>query len=134
MTRKMKMWTVRLAVLLVILVGCFLIKNELDNSDAYLEGTPLNEDSLKFNSGEWRREREYYEEIRPYMLKDLMTNVLATGMDSTTVRNLLGETWGPHDGRWWHYRLGIYRDMEASYLEIEFDDKGKLKNVNIVDR
>src|SRR5688572_5303247 len=120
MKRGAKMWTVRLAILLILVVGFFFIKNELGDFDNYPTGTPLNEDSLKFNSEEWKKQREYYEEMRPYMLKDLMTNILVVGMDSTTVKNLLGETWGPHDSRWWDYRLGVYREIEASYLQIEF--------------
>jgi hypothetical protein len=134
MTKAAKMWTVRLTILSILVAGFFFIKNELDEFNTYPTGTPLNEDSLKFNSEEWKREREYYEAIRPYMLKDLMTNVLTIGMDSTTVKDLLGENLGPHDSRWWDYRLGVYREMEASYLQIEFDDKGKLKRVEIIDR
>lgn len=128
------MWIVGLAILLILVVGFFFIRNELDAFDRYPTGAPLNEDSLKFNSEEWKKQREYYEEIRPYMLSDLMKNVLVVGMDSTTVKDLLGETWGPHGSRWWVYRIGVYREIEASYLEIEFDDKGKLRRVGIVDQ
>lgn len=128
------MWTVRVTILSILVVGFFFVKSELDKFNAYPTETPLNEDSLKFNSEEWKKEREYYEEIRPFMLKDLMTNVLSIGMDSTTVMDLLGETWGPHNSQWWDYRLGVYREMEASYLQIEFDDKGKLKKAEIIDR
>jgi hypothetical protein len=128
------MWIVSLTIFIVIVSIYFFIRKELAHFDNYPTGTALNEDSLKFNSEEWKKQREYYEEIRPYMLKDLMTNVLLVGMDSTAIKNLLGETWGPHDSRWWDYRLGVYREIEASYLVIEFDDKGKLKRADIVDR
>ena len=134
MTREAKMWTVRLIILSVLAGGFFFVKNVTDDFASYPTEAPLNEDSLKFNSEEWKKEREYYEEIRPYMLKDLMANVLVVGMDSTTVKNLLGETSGPHDNSLWDYRLGVYRAMEASYLQVEFDDNGKLRKVYVIDR
>ena len=134
MTRATKTWIVRLTIVLILVAGFLLTRKALNELNSYPTETRLNEDSLKFDSEEWKKERDYYEEIRPYMLKDLMTNILSVGMDSTMVKELLGETWGPHDNRWWDYRLGVYREMEASYLQIEFDDKGKVKQVKIVDR
>lgn len=128
------MWTVRLTIFSILVAGFFFVKKELDAFNSYPTGTPLNEDSLKFNSEEWKKERDYYEEIRPYMLKDLMVNILRVGTDSSTVKELLGETWGPHDNHLWDYRLGVYREMEASYLQIEFDGKGKVKHIEIIDR
>lgn len=134
MTRSTKIWTVLLAIVLILVAAFFLLKKEIDKFNSYPTGKSLNEDSLKFNSEEWKKERDNYEDIRPYMLKDLMTNILSVGMDSASVKELLGETWRPHDRQWWDYRLGVCREMEASYLQIEFDDKGKIKHVGIIDR
>jgi hypothetical protein len=133
MTRNTKMWIVRSLFLAGAVWIYFFIRKEQALSAKYTR-EPLHEDSLKFNSAEWKKDREYYEEIRPYMQKDLMANVLVIGMDSTTVKDLLGETWGPHSRNLWDYKLGVYREIESSYLEIGFDSIGKLKHVNIVDR
>lgn len=134
MKRSVKIWAIIFSVISVVFVGVVLMKKELDNFDSYPTGSPLNEDSLKFNSEEWKKERVYYEEIRPYMLKDLTTKILKIGMDSTTVKELLGKTWGVSDSRFWLYRLGVYREMEASYLQIEFEENGKVKSIKIIDR
>lgn len=92
------------------------------------------EDSLRFNSIEWKKQREFYEDVRPYMLNDLMANYLKVGMDSAAVKDLLGETWGPQGRQWWDYKLGVYREMESSYLTIDFDDNAKLRGFEVVDR
>jgi hypothetical protein len=140
MKRDTKIWAIRLVILAGIIVVFFFITKEFSDFDNFSTASSLNEDSLKFNSEEWKKERGYYEEIRPYMLNDLMTKVLVAGMDSSTIKSLLGkpelidDTWNTNDNRWWVYRLGVYRTIESSYLQIEFDDKGKLKGTDIVDR
>ncbi len=129
-----KKWGIALAILLCFAIAFIFIKKKNDAFDKYPTGEKVNEDSLKFNSNEWKKQRAYYEDVRPYMLGDLRTNVLVPGMDSVTVKNLLGEVRVSHDIHWWEYRLGIYREIEASYLQIEFDDQGKLKQTKVVDR
>lgn len=126
------MWIVRSVFILAAIALFLFIKKEEETSARYTRD--LKEDSLKFNSAEWKKKREYYEEVRPYMLKDLMTNVLVVGMDSTTVKNLLGETRTDQSSRWWTYKLGVYREVENSFLEIEFDSLGNFKRALIEDR
>ena len=134
MTGHAKKWSIALVILSCFAIACIFIKNRLDAFDAYPTGEKVNEDSLKFNAHEWKKQRVYYEDIRPYMLGDLRTTVLVSGMDSVTVKNLLGEARVSYDIHWWEYRLGVYREIEASYLLIEFDDQGKLKQTKVVDR
>jgi hypothetical protein len=129
-----KKWIIGLAILLLFGLMYFFIKMKLNAFDRYPTGGKLNEDSLKFNASDWKNQSGYGGEIRPYMLTDLRKNVLVAGMDSSAVKDLLGETWGPHDRYLWTYRLGVYREIEASYFEIVFDDKGKLKKTEIIDR
>ena len=101
----------------------------------------LHEDSLKFDAVEWKKPREYVEQIRPYMLSDLMSNVLKTGMDTLEIRDLLGEPYtsdrlaepGDSDVLFFIYKLGVYREMESSYMDIKFEGN-KLKEFHIADR
>ncbi len=85
----------------------------------------INTDSLMFNSTEWSRHENDYEVIRPYMLKDLMSNVLLPGIDSLKVKDLIGTPhWNERDK--FYYKIGILGGMEPTYLVIEFDKNGKL--------
>lgn len=125
------MWIVRSVFILAAIALFLFIKKEEETSARYTRD--LKEDSLKFNSAEWKKKRQYYEDVRPYMLHDLMTNVLVTGMDSTKVKDLLGEPLD-HSPRWWSYKLGVYREVENSFLDIDFDSTGKFKRAHIEDR
>ena len=126
------MWIVRAVFLLGIVWIYLFIRRDEELSAQYTRD--LKEDSLKFNSAEWKKKREYYEEVRPYMLKDLMTNVLVVGMDSTKVKHLLGKPMEDHSSRYWSYKLGVYREVENSFLDIEFDSTGKFKRAHVEDR
>lgn len=130
---KIKKWTIRLTFLAVA-VSLFLYGKKLsDDWGNFPSHRPLNTDSLKFNSKEWTRQLDYYEEIRPYMIGDLMKNVLVHGMDTLQVKELLGERMGWGDERTYYYKLGAYREIEASYLVVEFDENGKLIKTQITD-
>src|SRR3954463_16261039 len=87
MTGKTKIWIAALVFLSII---CYLVYSSYDS----VEGNfiqPPNTDSLKFNSGDWKRHKDGYEVIRPYVLGDLMKNVLKKGQDSTEVKDLIGQ-------------------------------------------
>jgi hypothetical protein len=126
------MWIVRSVFILVAIWLFLFIKKEEETSARYTRD--LKEDSLKFNFADCNKKRQHYEDVRPYMLHDLMTNVLVTGLDSTKVKDLLGETLQDHNALWWSYKLGVYREVENSFLDIEFDSIGKFKRAHIEDR
>lgn len=66
---------------------------------------------------------------RLLMLEDLLENHLKTGMDSTAVKDLLGE---PERKHGFSYDLGMLTaGMEPLYLIPEFDAAGKVKKFNI---
>ena len=70
-----------------------------------------------------------------------MSNVLKTGMDTLEIRDLLGEPYtrdrlaepGDSDVLFFIYKLGVYREMESSYMDIKFEGN-KLKEFHIADR
>jgi hypothetical protein len=68
------------------------------------------------------------------MVNDLMTNVLTIGIDTLKIKDLLGEPWNKYGKSRWNYKLGVYREMESSYLVVELDETGKLKSTSIIDR
>jgi hypothetical protein len=91
-----------------------------------------NEDKLKFDKKLWTINWDIHqigENSRHYMLDDLLDNHLKIGMDSIKVKNLLGE---PERDFGFSYNLGIYKSsFDPTFLILEFDDKGKLKDVNV---
>jgi hypothetical protein len=65
------------------------------------------------------------------MVNDLMKNYLKMGLDSTEVKKLLGNPIPRKEDNKFSYELGYYRDLDPVYLDIDFDDKGKIKLVKI---
>jgi len=121
MTQKTIIW---IAALIFISALCYIVyfsKDPVD--DNFIK--PPNTDSLKFNSDEWKKHKDDYETIRPYVLGDLMRNVLRQGQDSTEVKDLIGQPYW-NERKIFYYKIGIFEGMEPTYLVIEFDENGKL--------
>ncbi len=92
----------------------------------------FDEDKLKFDKQLWTINWDKYEtgeNERHYMLNDLIKNHLIIGMDSVEVKQLLGE---PERDFGFSYNLGLYRSgFDPTFLILDFDTKGKLKNIEI---
>lgn len=90
------------------------------------------EDKQKFDKQRWTVNWTKYENgenDRHFMLTDLLENHLKIGMDSSDVKKLLGE---PERDFGFSYNLGLYRSpFDPTFLILEFDDKGKLKEMEI---
>lgn len=115
---------VSIAVLIFLLAICYLVFfNNGSVEDNFIQ--PPRTDSLKFNSDEWKRHKDDYEVIRPYVLDDLMKNVLKQGMDSIEVKDLIGQPYR-RENKDFYYKIGIFAGMEPTYLVIEFDKNGKI--------
>jgi hypothetical protein len=127
MTRKQKILLgVTISSLVIILLFLILPAGKLLLKFSY------DEDKLKFNKELWMINWQTHrndENDRHYMLKDITTNHLIIGVDSTEVKKLLGE---PERDFGFSYNLGLYRSgFDPTFLILEFDDKGKLRKVNV---
>jgi hypothetical protein len=132
MTTSEKIW---LAGLTIFLIGAFLFLMTLGPEPSEQSTNPLHQDdSLKFNSTQWKDSVDYVEAVRPYMLDDLRRNVLVIGMERKDIESLLGESL-PRDkeGKYLYYRIGIFEGMEPTYLVIELDDNDRFKTSSLHD-
>lgn len=67
--------------------------------------------------------------IRLMMLEDLMENQIKTGMDSTEVKEMLGE---PERTFGFSYGLGtLTPGMDLLHLIVRFDDNGKVQKLDV---
>lgn len=108
--------------------------NSKDKSDEYTMRDIFKQDSLKFNSIEWKKSVDNVDAVRPYMLDDLRKNILKTGLNKPNIETLLGETlpWDK-EGKRLYYRIGIFQGMEPTYLVIELDENGEFKTSSLHD-
>lgn len=100
--------------------------------EQFVKTTDLEEDQQKFDKRLWSINWPKYkndENGRHFMLTDLTKNHLRIGMDSLDVKGLLGE---PERDFGFSYNLGLYRSgLDPTFLILEFDEKGKLKEIKI---
>lgn len=67
--------------------------------------------------------------IRLLMVDDLMENHLKTGMDSSAVKEMLGE---PERKYGFSYGLGMLTPgMDPLYMILSFDTNGKIDNMDV---
>ena len=132
-SKEIRKWAIWLMALLTLGTLFLSIKTLSDESKDLSVNTLMNIDSLKFDAEEWKRKRDYVEDIRPYMVGDLIKNVLVKEMDTTEVINLLGNRMGFGNSLTHYYKLGVYREIESSYLVVSFDRNGKLTKTEIID-
>ncbi|MFN8335980.1 MAG: hypothetical protein U0U09_12705 [Cyclobacteriaceae bacterium] len=67
--------------------------------------------------------------VRMLMLDDLMENRLKTGMDSITVKEMLGE---PDRAHGFSYDMGeLAPGIDIVYLILTFDGNGKVDKINV---
>jgi hypothetical protein len=63
------------------------------------------------------------------MLSDLIENHLKIGLDSSQVKQLLGE---PERDFGFSYNLGLYRSgFDATFLILKFNNTGKLEKIRV---
>lgn len=98
----------------------------------FIRSADLEEDRQKFDKDLWTINWPKYkneENDRHFMLTDLTENHLRIGMDSIAVKELLGE---PERDFGFSYNLGLYKSgFDPTFLILEFDEKGKLKEIKI---
>lgn len=85
-----------------------------------------------FQSQQWKEVRNSDQttmRIRLTMLDDLMENKLKTGMDSLTVKEMLGE---PERQYGFSYGLGtITEGIDPFFLIVDFDSAGHVRKLNV---
>jgi hypothetical protein len=116
-----------LAVIVLILVGIWV-----SPIGQFIRSADLEEDKLEFDKKLWTinwPKGKNDENDRHFMLTDLTENHLKIGMDSLEVKSLLGE---PERDFGFSYNLGLYRSgFDPTFLILEFNEKGKLKEAKI---
>jgi hypothetical protein len=114
-----------LAVVLVIVwtspIGRFILTGGLGELD-----------EQPFDAQQWKAVRNGDQaamRVRLMMLDDLMENKLKTGMDSVTVKEMLGE---PERGYGFSYGLGALTEgIDPFYLVVNFDSVGNVSRLNV---
>ena len=98
----------------------------------FIRSADLQEDKQEFDKKLWTINWDKGtndENDRHFMLTDLIENHLKIEMDSVEVKRLLGE---PERDFGFSYNLGLYRSgFDPTFLILEFDEKGKLKEIKI---
>lgn len=98
----------------------------------FIRSADLEEDKQEFDKKLWTvnwDKGRNDENDRHLMLTDLTENHLKIGMDSVEVKRLLGE---PERDFGFSYNLGLYRSgFDPTFLILEFDEEGKLKEIKI---
>jgi hypothetical protein len=98
----------------------------------FIRSADLEEDKQEFDKKLWTvnwDKGRNDENDRHFMLTDLTENHLKIGMDSVEVKRLLGE---PERDFGFSYNLGLYRSgFDPTFLILEFDEEGKLKEIKI---
>lgn len=114
------------SIAVIVIVICVFSVGQFTTSYDY------EEDKQKFDKVLWaisRAKDRSYENDRHFMLTDLIKNHLTVGMDSVDVKKLLGE---PERDFGFSYNLGLYRSgFDPTFLILEFDERGKLKEIKI---
>lgn len=97
-----------------------------------LTGGLANTAEQPFDARQWKEvkdEEPYKMRIRLMMLDDVMENRLKIGMDSTEVKEMLGE---PERQYGFTYRVGMLAPgMDPMYLILKFDSKGKMNTLDV---
>jgi hypothetical protein len=116
-----------LSAIILILAGIWI-----SPIGQFIRSHDYDEDKQEFNRDHWIINWPKYkndENDRHYMLTDLTENHLKIGMDSVKVKKLLGE---PERDFGFSYNLGLYKSgFDPTFLILEFDEKGKLKEIKI---
>jgi len=125
----MRLWyKIGLGILIVIIVILGVIW--ISPIGQFIRSADLKEDRQKFDKKLWTINWPKYkndENDRRFMLTDLTKNHLRIGMDSIEVKELLGE---PERDFGFSYNLGLYKSgFDPTFLILEFDEKGKLKEI-----
>lgn len=98
----------------------------------FIRSADLEEDKREFDQNLWTinwDKGRNDENDRHFMLTDLTENHLKIGMDSVEIKKLLGE---PERDFGFSYNLGLYRSgFDPTFLILEFDEKGKLKEIKV---
>jgi hypothetical protein len=119
-----------LGILTAIIVGLVIIW--VSPIGQFIRSADLEEDKQKFDKRRWTVNWSKYkndENDRHFMLTDLTENHLRIGMDSTEIKELLGE---PERDFGFSYNLGLYRSgFDPTFLILEFDEKGRLRKIKI---
>lgn len=122
---KTALWIVAIGI--VISVGFWL-----SPIGQFMRSFDYEEDRDEFDKKAWAinwTKYTYNENDRHFMLEDLMENHLHVGMDSTEVKDLLGE---PERDFGFSYNLGFYRSgFDPTFLILDFDEMGKLKEMSV---
>ncbi|MBT1706543.1 hypothetical protein [Chryseosolibacter indicus] len=123
-------YKIGLGILTVIIVTMGLIW--ISPIGQFIRSADLEEDKREFDKNLWTINWEKGrndENDRHFMLIDLTENHLKIGMDSVEIKKLLGE---PERDFGFSYNLGLYRSgFDPTFLILEFDEKGKLKEIKI---
>jgi hypothetical protein len=113
--------TVVLTIIWLSPLGRFILKGGLGE---------LNDQP--FDSVQWKDVRNgtvKAKRVRFMMMEDLMENKLKTGMDSLTVKEILGE---PERQFGFSYDLGALAEgMDPFYLVVDFDSVGTVRRFNV---
>lgn len=123
-------YKIRLGILTVIIVILGVIWTSPIGQ--FVRSSDLEEDKQEFDKKLWTvnwDKGKNDENDRHFMLTDLTENQLKIGMDSVEVKRLLGE---PERDFGFSYNLGLYRSgLDPTFLILEFDKEGKLKEIKI---